>query len=106
MLKLIGICGKIDEILEQTQILCLKGFEFMESVILQHPLVLSLALYGIALAMVLFDRAYRATKGIFTLISTALAVLATAYSLLMGASMWECATVLLVFLLLNMEVKE
>ena len=78
----------------------------MESVILGQPLVMSLLLYGIALALLLFDRTYRATKGIFTLISTALTVLATAYSLLMGASLWECATVLLIFLLLNMGVKE
>lgn len=78
----------------------------MESVILGQPLVMSLLLYGIALALLLFDRTYRATKGIFTLISTALTVLATAYSLLMGASLWECATVLLIFLLLNMGVRE
>lgn len=78
----------------------------MESVILQQPLVMSLVLYGIAIALLLFDRTYRATKGVFTLISTALAALATGYSLLMGASMWECVTVLLVFLLLNMGVKE
>ena len=78
----------------------------MESVILQQPLALSLILYGAALFLVLFDRRYRATKGVFTLISTALAAIATAYSLLMGAALWECAAVLLVFLLLNMEVKE
>lgn len=78
----------------------------MESVILGKPLVLALLLYGIALFFVLYDRAYRATRGVFTLVSTALAVIATGYSLVMGASMWECATVLLVFLLLNMEVKE
>ena len=78
----------------------------MESVIFGQPLVISLLMYGIAVALLLFDRTYRATKGLFTLLSTALAVLATAYSLLMGASMWECVTVLLVFLLLNMGVKE
>lgn len=78
----------------------------MDSVILGQPLVMSLLLYGIALALLLFDRTYRATKGIFTLISTALTALATAYSLLMGASLWECATVLLIFLLLNMGVRE
>lgn len=78
----------------------------MESVIFGQPLVISLLLYGIALALMLFDRSYRATKGLFTLISTVLTVLATAYSLLMGASMWECVTVLLGFLLLNMGVKE
>ncbi len=76
----------------------------MESVILQQPL--ALVLYGAALFLLLFDRAYNATKGIFTLISTALAVLATGYSLVVGAQLWECATVLLAFLLLNMGVKE
>lgn len=76
----------------------------MDSVILSLPL--ALVLYGAALFFVLFDRAYKATRGVFTLISTALAAVATAYSLLMGATMWECATVLLVFLLLNMGVKE
>lgn len=78
----------------------------MESVIFGQPLVISLLMYGIAVALLLFDRTYRATKGLFTFLSTALTVLATAYSLLMGASMWECVTVLLVFLLLNMGVKE
>lgn len=78
----------------------------MESVILQQPLVLALVLYGAALFLLLFDRAYRATRGIFTLISTALVAFATAYSLIMGAGLWECATVLLIFLLLNMGVRE
>jgi len=78
----------------------------MESIIFGQPLVMALLLYGIALALLLFDRTYRATKGLFTLISTGLTVLATAYSLLMGATMWECVTVLLIFLLLNMGVKE
>lgn len=76
----------------------------MESVILQQPL--ALAVYGLALALLLFDRAHHATKGVFTLISTALAVLTSAYCLVIGAGLWECATVLLVFLILNMEVKE
>ena len=76
----------------------------MESVILQQPL--ALLLYGLAAALVLFDRTYRVTMGVFTLTSTAMAAVATAYSLLMGASLWECATVLLIFLLLTMGVKE
>ena len=76
----------------------------MESVILQLPV--AMLLYGGAVFFCLFDRSYRATKGIFTLISTAVAVFATAYSMLMGASFWEAATVLMGFLLLNMGVKE
>ena len=76
----------------------------MDSVILQTPLVL--VLYGIALALSLFDRHYKATGGIATMISTALAVGATVYALVMGATLVECATVLMVFLLANMGVKE
>ena len=78
----------------------------MDSVILGQPLVPALVMYGIALALVLFDRAHKATKGVFTLLSTILVSLATVYSMVRGASMWECATVLLIFLLLNMGVKE
>ena len=75
-----------------------------ESVILQTPL--ALVLFGIALALCLFDRHYKATNGVATLISTALAVGATVYAILMGASLVECATVLMVFLLANMGVTE
>ena len=63
-------------------------------------------LYGIALALCLFDRHYKATGGIATLISTALAVGATVYALLMGTPLVECATVLMIFMLANMGVKE
>lgn len=75
-----------------------------ESVIFSLPL--ALVLYGAALFLCLFDRSYRATRGSFTLLSAALAILATAYSLLMGAALWEAAAALTVFLLLNMGVKE
>lgn len=78
----------------------------MDSVILGQPLVPAIVLYGIALALVLFDRTNKATKGVFTLVSVALVSLATVYSLVRGASMWECATVLLIYLLLNMGVRE
>lgn len=76
----------------------------MESVILQTPLVL--VLYGVALSLCLFDRHYKATKGILTMVSTAATIGATVYAILMGASLVECATVLMVFLLANMGVKE
>ena len=76
----------------------------MESVILQSPL--ALLLYGIALFLNLFDRHYKMTRGVMTLVSTAVCVAATAYALVMGASMFECAAVLLAFLLLNMGVRE
>ena len=38
----------------------------MESVILQTPL--ALVLYGVALALCLFDRHYKASRGILTLV--------------------------------------
>lgn len=76
----------------------------MESVILQSPL--ALILYGLALFLNLFDRHYKMTKGVMTLVSVAVCVAATAYALLIGASIFECAAVLLVFLLLNMGVRE
>lgn len=76
----------------------------MESVIVQSPL--TLLLYGIALFLNLFDRHYKMTRGIMTLISAGVCIAATAYALVIGASMWECAAVLLIFLHLNMGVRE
>lgn len=73
-----------------------------ESVILQLPL--ALLLYGSALFFCLFERRYRATRGVFFLLSAALALGASAYALIMGAGLWETAAVLLAFLLLNMGV--
>lgn len=74
------------------------------SVILTLPL--ALILYGAALFLCLFERRYRATNGRLFLLSTAIAVLSAGYSLLMGASLWECSTVLTIFFLLNAGVKE
>ena len=76
----------------------------MESIILSSPL--AIFLYGIALFLNLFDRHYRMTGGLLTVLSCAICVGATAYAILIGASLWECATVMLIFLLLNMGVKE
>ncbi len=76
----------------------------MESVILSSPM--TLFLYGAALFLNLFDRHYRASKGWMTVVSAFAAVGATAYALLLGADLRECTTVLLVFLLLNMGVRE
>ena len=75
----------------------------MESVILSSPL--AVFLYGIALFCNLFDLRYRMTNGMLTILSCALCLGATAYAIVIGASLWECATALLVFLLLNMGVK-
>ena len=76
----------------------------MESVILQSPL--ALILYGIALFLNLFDRHYKMTRGVMTCVSAAVCIAATACALVIGASMFECAVVLLCFLLLNMGVRE
>lgn len=75
-----------------------------EIVILQLPL--ALLLYGIAIGLCLFDRHYKATGGILTLVSTAVAVGATVYSILLGAPLTECAVLLMAFLLMTMGVKE
>ena len=76
----------------------------MVSVILSSPM--TLFLYGVALFLNLFDRHYRVGKGWMTVVSAFAAVGATAYALIIGADLRECATVLLSFLLLNMGVKE
>lgn len=76
----------------------------MESVILSSPL--AIFLYGIALFLNLFDLRYQKTKGLLSVISSAICIIATVYAIRIGTSLWECATVLLVFLLLNMGVKE
>ena len=74
-----------------------------EWVILKLPAVL--ILYGAALAASLFERFTRATKGVLTYLAAGLAILAAACALLCGASLWEGAALLLVFLLLHMGVK-
>lgn len=71
-----------------------------ESMILNTPILL--LLFGISLGLCLFDRVYRNTKGWFTLCSAALAVGTAAYALILGAGMAEVATVLLLFLCLNL----
>lgn len=76
----------------------------MESVILQSPL--TLLLYGTALFLNLFDLYYQASKGLLTILSAGICITAAVCSIVIGASLWECATVILVFLLLNMGVKE
>lgn len=72
----------------------------MESVIFQYPALL--LLYGAALFFCLYDRVYRTSGPWFSQLSTALALAASACSLVCGASIREIVTVLLVFLLLNM----
>lgn len=73
-----------------------------DAVIPQLPM--ALLLYGAALFLCLFERRYRASRGVFLLASAALTLTASTYSLLMGAGLWETAAVLLIFLLLNLGV--
>lgn len=75
-----------------------------EWMIFQQPGLL--CLYGAALFLCLFEKKNRATKGLFHYFSAALALCGTAFSFLNGASPEECGTILTVFLLLNMEVKQ
>lgn len=69
------------------------------SVLLETPVLW--ILFGAALG--LFDRAYRGTRGIFTVLSALLAIIGCAYALLLGAGAAEIAVILLAFLLLNLE---
>ena len=69
-----------------------------ESVIFNSPILL--VLYGIALALVLFNLKNR-TGAVLTYVSAALVVCSSAYALLLGASLWETAVVIVVFLLIN-----
>ena len=72
-----------------------------ESIILSTPLLW--VLFGIALVLNLFDRHYRATKGLFTAVSAVVAMVACAIALILGAGTGEVVTVLLGFLLLGLE---
>ena len=65
-----------------------------------------LLLYGLGLALSLMERAWKATKGLFTYLSAAAVIIATALLILNGGSLWEAAAWLTVFLLIQMGVKE
>ena len=71
------------------------------SVLLETPVLW--ILFGAALGLCLFDRAYRGTRGIFTVLSALLAIIGCAYALLLGAGAAEIAVILLAFPLLNLE---
>jgi len=71
------------------------------SVLLETPVLW--ILFGAALGLCLFDRAYRGTRGIFTVLSALLAIIGCVYALLLGAGAAEIAVILLAFLLLNLE---
>ena len=69
-----------------------------ESVIFNSPILL--VLYGISLALVLFNMKNRA-GAVLTYVSAALTVCSSAYALLLGANLWETAIVIVIFLLIN-----
>ena len=72
-----------------------------ESIILSTPLLW--LLYGLALTFCIFDKLHRATKGTFTAISAVLVVVASAAALILGATMGEVVTILLIVLLMGLE---
>ena len=72
-----------------------------ESIILSTPLLW--VIFGIALALCLYDKASRATGGLFTAASAVVAVAGCAVALILGAGTGEVISVLLAFLLLGME---
>ena len=63
-------------------------------------------LYGLGLAGAFLDRRWQTGKGLLTWLAGAAVVTAVALLILNGASLWEGAAWLLVFLLLIMGVKE
>ena len=73
-------------------------------VILNHPGLM--ILYALGLGACVLDRRWKASKGWLTWLACACVVCAAALLILAGASLWEAAACLLVFLLLIMEVKE
>ena len=73
-----------------------------EWVVFQHHGLL--CCYGAALFLCLFEKKYRATKGIFIILSAMAVLCGTAVCFLSGAALGECTAIVLVFLLLNMEV--
>ena len=75
-----------------------------ELVILQTPAVLLLC--GAALFLCLFDKLHRASRGWLSVRSAVLAILGLGLDLLQGADLREAAAIAMVFLLLNMGVRE
>ena len=69
-------------------------------VILNNPLLL--VLYGVALALVLFELFTKLTGYILPLIAFALVVGTTIYAVILGAELLEVAIFVLVFLLINL----
>ena len=73
----------------------------MENLVIFNSPIL-LCLYGLALALALFELFSKTTGYILPIISFAIVVGATIYGLLLGAGLFEVIIILLIFLLLNM----
>ena len=69
-------------------------------VIFVNPLLL--CLYGLALALVLFELFSKTTGYVLPLIALAIVIGTTIYALLLGAGLFEVIIILLVFLLINL----
>ena len=73
-------------------------------VILNYPGLL--LLYGIGIAVCVLDLRRKISKGWLTWLAGAAVITAAALLVVFGASLWEAAACLTVFLLLIMGVKE
>lgn len=69
-----------------------------QSILLSSPALL--LLLGAALGLCLFDRFYRATRGVFTLLGTVLGLIGCGCALIMGAGPAEVGSVLLALTIL------
>lgn len=72
----------------------------MESVILGSPILL--VCYGIAVLLCVIDLVQHATGYVFTILSVAVFVAASAYGLLVGVPLTELAVVTFILLALNL----
>lgn len=70
-----------------------------ESIIFNSPILL--ALYGIALVLVVYDLRNR-SGAILPYLSAAIVMGTSAYALIIGASLFETAAVLCIFILINL----
>ena len=71
-----------------------------DSVILNSPIIL--ILYGVALVILIVGLIWRKTGFIMPVLSAALAVCASAYAVISGAALFEVATVIMIFLAVNL----
>ena len=76
----------------------------LDEVVLFHNPT-ALVLFLSALVLCILDRIFCKSRGIVTVISAFIVMTAVALDLVSGAALRECAAFLIVFLLLNMEVK-